>query len=187
MGNIDTEIKLDFLPPKTIYDYLYICSRWILKLIWGITGFYLLLWALLLVFTFGYYLKENNCRKKSQNIPLLAKATKISKNIHRKNNSLTFLKNISTYRSSWGAKIAAISRMVPYNMWFDNLTVVSQEYNLATISIDGKAKNNFAIITFLKKLENTEWLEKVQLNYSTKDSFNGEQINSFQILCKSRY
>ena len=187
MANINTEIKLDFLPPKTIYDYLYICSRWTLKILWGITGFYLLLWTLLLVFTFGYYLKENTYKRKSLSVPLLDSATKLSENIHRKNNSLTFLNNISTYRSSWGAKIAAVSLMVPYGMWFDNLTVVSQEYNLAVISIDGKAKNNFAIITFLKKLENTEWLENVQLNYSTKDSFNGEQINSFQIICKSRY
>ena len=142
MENSNNEIKLDLLPPKTIYDYLYICSRWTLKLLWGISGFYLLLGTILLVFTFGYYLKGTAYSSKSRNILQLAKATKLSENIHQKNTSLTFLQNISTYRSSWGAKIAAISRMVPYDMWFDNLTVVYQDYNFAEISITGKAKNN---------------------------------------------
>jgi len=187
MKNVNSEIKLDLLPPKTTYDYLYKYSGWVVKIIHGFIGFYLLYWLILLILTFGYHLKIHNYQKKLQRMPLLDKATKISESVERKNNSLTFLKNISKYRSSWAAKIAAISRMVPYNMWFDNLTVVSQEYNLATISIEGKAKNNLAIITFLKKLENTDWLESVKLNYSTKDTFNGKQINSFQILCKSRY
>jgi len=187
MGEIDKEIKLNLLPPKTIFEHLYRISNLIFRSLQITAFFFILWWFILLSLTIIYTKKAKNYQKNLRRIPNLEKAKEINKNINFKNKLFSFLQKISEQRSNWGEKLTEISWMVPWNMWLNNITIISPfRATYSTVSFEGKAQDNYAIISFLKKLERTTWLEEVKLDYSHKEVLNGKEINTFKIICKSK-
>jgi type IV pilus assembly protein PilN len=78
--------------------------------------------------------------------------------------------------------LADIASQVPVkDVWLDKLSQTS-----GTLNIEGKGRDNFAVVRFMKNLEGSMYIQSVELVSSKQSEISGVKLQQFNISCALR-
>lgn len=151
-------------------------------------------WTVGLVFAALFFadillrLSAEALEQKIRNWPELIRARALVEENTRRQEAVSFLKNLQSRRTDWAGKVADLSWKVPWQVWLNRLSLSSvgasrDGYNFL---LEGGSISNSSIVSFLARLEKTSWVEEARLSYSRLQKEQGKDLWSYEIQVRTR-
>jgi type IV pilus assembly protein PilN len=161
-------------------------SRQIFILAGSFLLFLLILGAVQLYFWRSISSLEEDVKVKEERLVVLNKTIgeveKFKKEKQILEKKLAVIDELEKNRSYPVRMLADIASQVPVkDVWLDKLS-----QNPGSLSIEGRGRDNFAIVRFMKNLEGSMYIQSVELVSSKQSELSGIKLQQFNLSCVLR-